>query len=753
MDLAQGDDTLHEPAPDEGPSGGLSAGDCIGDYVIEGFIGAGAMAQVYMARQRHLGQRCAIKLMSCAPSSREQFERFLSGEGRTLALLDHPNIVRVLYAGTDGGRNYIALEYADGGSLEGLLRERGGRLPPREVRGALLQILSGLACAHSHGVVHRDLKPANVLRKSSGQYLISDFDLALSPVLADAEAADGRADILCVASVPENPDATIVLGQSEHPSQAPLGSSAFVGTIDYMSPELRTGSVADARSDIYSVGVMAYRMLTGRSPVGAARAPSELVSGLPKGWDKWVFRCLEFNPGARFQSAGEALDALRGLQGRSRLRRGLWLGAAALGTLAALLLFTPHRDRGPSSSVPAAPRPAASPELPQGPADVNSAGAAVAPATQDAPPGVAPVLAADAVLPDAVQAAGGGSSAEPVPPQPSPVALLDEWHGGLIVRTVPGGAALGVGDARVVRTPALVNDLEPGAYSLTISKEGYETVSRSVEIVAGQFTDIPLMNLTRSTGSLLVESDPASLRWEIVSAPDELPESMRSGVTPASLDGLPTGRYLIEYRLDGWSPVRETAEVLKGCCSMVSGTIAGGSLVLDSQPEGADVFAADGSPMGRTPLVLAGIPTGPYDFRLRLRGFREARVNGVVEARLTLRLNAVLDVMTGAVEGRNWTVPDCGVVMLWVEPGSFTMGGAADDPERLERESPQHSVRLSQGFWLGRCEVTLGQWRAVMDDEPSYFQKAGPDLPVERVSRDEALEFCRRVSERERKEG
>ncbi|MFA5257135.1 MAG: serine/threonine-protein kinase, partial [Opitutales bacterium] len=141
----------NRPAPDSA----LPQGFRLGDYEIERLLGAGAMGEVYLARQVRLNQRCALKVLPAALAQSADFEKRFASEGQALAMLDHPNVVRVLNAGEDKGRHFLTMEYVEGGSLEEHLAERGGRLPEADARKMLVQILSGLAYAHKAGVVHR----------------------------------------------------------------------------------------------------------------------------------------------------------------------------------------------------------------------------------------------------------------------------------------------------------------------------------------------------------------------------------------------------------------------------------------------------------------------------------------------------------------------------------------------------------------------------------------------------------------------
>ncbi len=167
------------------PQASLQSGERLGNYRIVRLLGRGGMGEVFLAEQVALKQQYALKVLPAEAASNPGFVRRFEEEAQILAKLDHPNIVRVHYAGSDRGRYYLAMEHAGGGSLEDELQARGGRLPPAEVRDILLRVLKGLAYAHEgdasekrEAVMHRDLKPANILRTAGGEIKISDFGLA-----------------------------------------------------------------------------------------------------------------------------------------------------------------------------------------------------------------------------------------------------------------------------------------------------------------------------------------------------------------------------------------------------------------------------------------------------------------------------------------------------------------------------------------------------------------------------------------------
>jgi hypothetical protein len=204
-----------------------------GRYRLESKLGSGGMSTVYLARDGTLERWVAVKVMHREMSDQpDQIERFRR-EARAVAQLSHPNVVAVIDAGEDGGHPYIVFEYVDGETLKQRI-ERVGPLPVDEATAYAIEIGRGLLAAHARRLVHRDVKPQNVLIDSEGRAKVTDFGIARS-LESDGLTQTGR----------------------------------VLGTTDYVSPEQAMGRGVDARTDIYSLGVLLYEMLTGEVPFTA----------------------------------------------------------------------------------------------------------------------------------------------------------------------------------------------------------------------------------------------------------------------------------------------------------------------------------------------------------------------------------------------------------------------------------------------------------------------------------------------------
>lgn len=267
-----------------------------GRYSIVRRLGGGGMGVVYQALDTLLGRDVAVKVLRSHLSEDDAFRRRFAREGRSAASLSHPNIVQVYDVGeTTEGVPYIVMEYVDGETLEHRI-ERRGALPETEAVDFAIQVASALAEAHRRGVVHRDIKPLNILVTADGRVKVADFGIA--------RAATG---------------ATLV------------NTGTIVGSAHYVSPEQARGGFVDEKTDVYSLGVVLYEMLTGRTPfqgeTAIAVALKHLQEDVPlpsQGADishdteAVVLRALEKDPMRRYPSAQAMLEDLQEAQERLR---------------------------------------------------------------------------------------------------------------------------------------------------------------------------------------------------------------------------------------------------------------------------------------------------------------------------------------------------------------------------------------------------------------------------------------------------
>jgi len=261
----------------------------IGQYEIDSVLGHGGMSTVYRGTQQSLNRSVAIKVLPIQMAEDDELVDRFEREASIIAGLSHPNIIQVFDRGIDNGRYYIVMEYIDGVSLDELTRKR---LPIYHVVDIALQIAKGLEYAHSKGVVHRDIKPSNILVSGeSGTIKITDFGIAK-------------------------------LSEQHLYERTLTRDKMAMGTADYMSPEQRRDSRnIDSRSDIFSYGVLFYKMLTGRVPVGRFKDPNELRDDTPPLLNQIVLRCLQEDPEDRYMNFTEVIAELNKLTERGMAYR------------------------------------------------------------------------------------------------------------------------------------------------------------------------------------------------------------------------------------------------------------------------------------------------------------------------------------------------------------------------------------------------------------------------------------------------
>jgi eukaryotic-like serine/threonine-protein kinase len=294
------DDTLHTPSKDwtgdsERPASPTSSKTPLvpgavlaGRYQILQILGEGGMGAVFKARDREVDRTVAIKVVRPELSGHPEILRRFKQELVLARQVTHRNVIRIFDLGVADGRRFITMEFVEGKTLQGLITEQT-KLPVDQAVGIIRQTLLGLESAHVEGVVHRDLKPQNIMVDSTGRVYLMDFGIAKSMELA---------------------------GMTR--------TGVLMGTPDYMSPEQAKGEKADARSDLFTVGVIFFELLTGQQPYRSETVMQTLVKrtkeraiqtrdldpSIPQYISDVVAKCLEINPDQRYQSAAQILRDL-----------------------------------------------------------------------------------------------------------------------------------------------------------------------------------------------------------------------------------------------------------------------------------------------------------------------------------------------------------------------------------------------------------------------------------------------------------
>jgi serine/threonine protein kinase/formylglycine-generating enzyme required for sulfatase activity len=264
----------------------------LGDFVLEKIIGQGGMGEVYLGRQISLDRPVAIKLLRDEYARDESFIARFKREAKSAAKLIHPNIIQVYQLGDSNGEYYFAMEFVEGKDLQVILKENKGKLSTQESVQIIFGVAKALEIAGQFGIVHRDIKPSNVLITKENNIKVMDFGLAKA-------FQDSSTNVTM--------------------------SGAVMGTANYMSPEQAEGKDVDQRTDIYSLGVMFYQLLTGYLPFSGENptslafqhvhskpiAPMDKINGVSKGLNDICVKCLAKKKEDRYQNATELMADLQ----------------------------------------------------------------------------------------------------------------------------------------------------------------------------------------------------------------------------------------------------------------------------------------------------------------------------------------------------------------------------------------------------------------------------------------------------------
>lgn len=456
--------------------------DHVGRFRIERLLGMGSMGAVYLAQDPVIHRQVAIKTLnvSLPPAQAKIFEDNFLNEARAAGRLSHPHIVTVYDAGRIDGVSYIAMEYLKGVELKDLI-SRGEPFTMRQFAEVFIRVADALQYAHDNGIVHRDIKPANIFLTSKTQPKVLDFGIAQAAA---------------------NTMSTGFLGGIEN--------QQMVGTPNYMSPELIAGRSLDGRSDLFSLGVVMYEVLTGRVPFTGKTfeelthnivhahpvPPQDVNTEVPLPIAKIVAQALAKNPAERYDTARALADDLRryiasvraralaqhqqpALQTEERRPRtalliGIGAPVALVALAAGVFWISSPRER------PVVAQPSAAPAPVPAPAPV-----AQAPVELVAAPAPAPAPSAD-------KAVAHASAPRRVPPPPrsltppaQPVAL-----GTLSIAVSPWGEVYVDGAARGLSPPVTTLSLPAGQHVIEIRNGDSEPFRTTVDVAADDVTKI-----------------------------------------------------------------------------------------------------------------------------------------------------------------------------------------------------------------------------------------------------------------------
>jgi serine/threonine-protein kinase len=610
-----------------------------GRYQIVGELGRGSMGVVYQGFDPIIGRTVAIKTMLPEGLSPQEFQEYklrFQREAQAAGILAHPNIITVYDFGEDNGVLYLAMEFLEGKSLEKIVQEKTV-LPIETILPIYDQVCGALDHAHKNKIVHRDIKPANIMILQNGLVKVTDFGIAKMMAMGMTQA-----------------------GQ-------------ILGTPNYMSPEQVKGRQIDGRSDIFSLGVILYELVTGEKPFGGQNIttviykiinenpipPRELDASIPTGLSYVISKALAKNVDERYQTCRELAEDLRNYRN---------LGGAPTGRTAILNVATIQMEAPePPPPVPAQTLPLRTP-LPQpAPTAVDEAPIASSisiqmipppPARQQSIPQIAWVLGAllivaimgviaffvigpskpSTVADQSAKVSPAQNSqptsppatppvTPPVTPPPAPVAVTPE--------PIPAPVPVTPKPTEVPPKPEVASKPEPRARPAG-GKVGQLMVSA---------------NVTGASISVDGRSDPS---W----------------LTPYTIPDLPAGSHNIVISMDNYDSFRQSVTIASGQTTNVVGNLSSPRAELDviTVPPGVEVFI-DGKPAGLSP-VRATLAPGNHTYKAQLPGAApfENSVSLTSGQILTKRLTAPTAVATGIVLVR--TIPPGATVLADGSPVS-----------------------------------------------------------------------------------
>ncbi len=681
-------------------------------FVLNRILGRGGMGVVWLAHDEELSREVALKFLPEMVANDREAVADLKRETRRALELTHPRIVRIFDLIQDERTAAIAMEFIDGQSLGAAkLEQPHGHFEVASLAVLVRQLCEALDYAHGEAkVVHRDLKPANLMLNARGDLKIADF--GISATISETTTRVSRI----------------------------AGSS---GTPVYMSPQQMMGERPAVTDDVYSLGATLYELLSGKPPFYSgnviaqvqSKVPSSVterrwelgVEGtlVPPAWEETIAACLAKNAGDRPQSAGEVLARLtENPGGRSQA--------------------------APAVKVPPLPREEGIPQSREdGRVSSDRGSSRVA---NDVPPRAAAASPSPPPPPVAIEASRGrqrskrrkawllvaavpfigltiylGVQARANLREVAERARLDQERierqqqldqepvaharGGVIVRSNPAGAVVRVAGRVAEKTPATVGDLPVGPTEIQVELDGFDPQTISFPVVADKFSEVPVVQLVRQTGGAVITTVPSLAKVELSGPGDYSADD----TAPFHATGLPTGEYTVRVSMLGFQDVTRAVQITPGAESEIQ---------VDLEP-----------------VSLA--------------------------------------------------ITDLGIDMLPIPSGSFTMGSPDSEGGRDSDEGPETTVELPLPFWMGRTEITHGQWKALMgedrdlrgevrrgmEDDTAYelsgktqtirefwdmardgdpsdmIGPSGDNIPMHYISWDEAMEFCHKLTEREREAG
>lgn len=564
-----------------------------GRYQIVGELGRGSMGVVYQGFDPIIGRTVAIKTMlpeGLSPQEFEEYKARFQREAMAAGILAHPNIITVYDFGEDTGVLYLAMEYLEGKSLEKIVQEQTV-LPIETILPIYDQVCSALDHAHRNKIVHRDVKPANIMILQNGLVKVTDFGIAKMMAMGMTQA-----------------------GQ-------------ILGTPNYMSPEQVKGRQIDGRSDIFSLGVILYELVTGEKPFGGQNIttviykiinenpipPRELDASIHAGLSYVISKALMKNPDERYQSCGELAEDLRNYKN---------LSGAATGQSTVILTAAPVTM---GMAEPAPPRPARTQRMSPPPPPSPPVPTALDETPIGSPLNVhmAPPVHHRQSIPQIVWVVGAllvvalilaMSYIFMLRPRTQPAVVTAPAP--KVVQTAPPAATVAP-----PATPTPAPTAPPPVTEATTTKPP-EAPPKVDDVPKHQAPPRPAV---AKVGQLAVTSNIAGAKISV----DE--HSDPSWVTPYTIPNLPAGAHNIRISMDGYDSFQQSVTIDPGQTANVSGNLTApvGELDVVTDPAGVEVLV-DGKSYGPSP-IHATLPPGNHTFTVKWSGIAPTESSVVLE--------------------------------------------------------------------------------------------------------------------------
>ena len=605
----------------------------IGRYQIEKELGKGAMGLVYKATDPNIGRAVALKTMRLDVHGIEQEEmlRRFKNEARSAGVLNHPNIVTIYDAGEDQGLFYIAMEYIEGHTLAEVLQQHRV-LPVDQVISITRNICAGLDFAHTKGIIHRDIKPANIMITPEGAAKIMDFGIAKV-------------------------------------SGSLTSTGQVLGTPNYMSPEQVKGRQLDGRSDLFSLGVMLYEMLTGEKPFMGQGVttiiykivnenpipPRDLDLTIHPGLSAVVTRTLSKDPYERYQTGAELIRDLESYKSYGSDANSTIVSAT--GVFDRALVDAGAGDATVIGSSPVIPVKAPDPQpvpAPQATAAPSAAAKTTSvPVAKPAPvpppkPEAKPAAAAPPVKPPSKAAAAGSKGAGKLAIGAVAVAVLiagvfgiarhnsrkravelqqQEYQQAMqqaqqaIDLAKQAGQLNTPSSAQATTDPGATTDAPPSSAEAAIPTPP-ETTAPSA---SAPVPPAPRGKAKITTGDLQIVSEPAGARVDIDG------QTRPEWVTPFLADKLTAGKHNVTFTMPNFSTEKRTVDVVAGKKGSVDAklTTTVGTVKIASTPAGADILL-NGKPTGQKTPAALNLPPGNHSLKIHHDGYQDDTQNVTV---------------------------------------------------------------------------------------------------------------------------